>query len=314
MPRELKKHLIGVWLAVGLALFAYVLTRTPFADIVGAVGSMGPLVVVSPVIAAAWFATRTTALSAVIGGVAPWPTLYGLRWIGDGYNGVIPLAGLGGEPFKLRILGRYLSVEQGLTALVRDRLIDNGLGFVVSAACCALGVVAMAVPAPSAWLAYAAVALPLGLVLLALMISRVPGRLGVIVGRAFAGHDAEPTPLPVRTFARALAWFAATRVLQGCETALLLSLISAPTNVATVIFVDGALNAAGFLGFMLPQGLGVVEGTAAYVLTGLGVPLPAATAFALVRRGRVLACGAIAVGVHACTAAYQRRTRASVAG
>ncbi|MEO6776898.1 MAG: lysylphosphatidylglycerol synthase transmembrane domain-containing protein [Kofleriaceae bacterium] len=309
----MRKHLIRAWLAIGLALFAYVVTRTPLAQIARAVTAMGPLVVVSPVIAAAWFATRTSALSAVIGGVAPWHALYRLRWIGDGYNGVIPLAGVGGEPFKLRILGRYLSVEQSLTALVRDRLIDNGLGFVVSAACCALGVVLVAVPAPHAWLVYAAVALPLGLVLLALMISRVPGRLGVLVGRAFAGHDAEPAPLPVRTFVRALAWFAGTRVLQGCETALLLALISAPTDAATILFVDGTLNAAGFLGFMLPQGLGVVEGTAAFVLTGLGVPLPAATAFALARRGRVLACGMIAVVVHGCTAAYQRRTRASVA-
>ena len=308
----LKKHLIGAWLVVGLALFAYVLTRTPLGDIAGAVGDMGPLVIVSPMIATLWFATRASALSTIIHGVAPWPTLYGLRWIGDGYNGVIPLAGLGGEPFKLRILGRYLSVEQGLTALVRDRLIDNGLGFVVSAACCALGVVALAAPAPHAWLVYAAVALPLGGALLALMVSRVPGRLGVVVGRAFAGHDAEPAPLPVRTFARALAWFAATRVLQGCETALLLSLISAPADLATVIFVDGTLNAAGFLGFMLPQGLGVVEGTAAYVLTGLGVPLPAATAFALVRRGRVLSCGAIAVIVHAATAAYRRRMQSAI--
>jgi len=230
----MKRYAVSAWLVVGLALFAYVLTRTPLADIFHAVGEMGPLVAASPLIAALWFATRTTALSVVIGGVAPWPTLYGLRWIGDGYNGVIPLAGLGGEPFKLRILGRYLTVEQGLTALVRDRLIDNGLGFVVSAACCALGVVAMVVPAARAWLVYAAVALPLGLGLLALMISRVPGRLGV------------------------------------------------------------------------------VEGTAAYVLTGLGVALPAATAFALVRRGRWLACGAIALVVHACTAAYQRRVRASV--
>jgi len=191
-------------------------------------------------------------------------------------------------------------------------LIDNGLGFVVSAACCAIGVVALVAPVAHVWLVYAAVAFPLGLVLLALMISRVPGRLGVLVGRAFAGHDAEPAPLPARTFARALAWFAVTRVLQGCETALLLALISAPTDVATIVFVDGTLNAAGFLGFMLPQGLGVVEGTAAVVLTGLGVPLPAATAFALVRRGRVLACGAIALVVHACTAAYQRRTSSAI--
>jgi hypothetical protein len=308
-----RKHLIRAWLAIGLALFAYVLTRTPLADIAGAVGDMGPLVVVSPAIAAAWFATRTSALSAVLGGIAPWSVLYGLRWIGDGYNGVIPLAGLGGEPFKLRILGRYASVEQGLTALVRDRMIDNGLGFVVSAACCAFGVVALVAPAAHAWLVYAAVALPLGLLLLALVVSRVPGRLGVLAGRAFAGHDAEPAPLPARPFVHALAWFAATRLVQGCETALLLALISAPTDAATIIFVDGTLNAAGFLGFMLPQGLGLVEGTAAFVLTRLGVPLPAATAFALVRRGRVLSCGAIALVVHACTAAYQRHTRASVA-
>ncbi len=156
------------------------------------------------------------------------------------------------------------------------------------------------------------VALPLGGVVLALMVSRVPGRLGVVAGRALAGNDAEPAPLRVRTFARALAWFAATRVLQGCETALLLALISAPTDLATIIFVDGTLNAAGFLGFMLPQGLGVVEGTAAYVLTGIGVALPAATAFALVRRGRVLSCGAIGLFVHASTTAYRRCTQSAI--
>src|SRR4051812_15752830 len=252
-----KHWLVRAWLVVGLGLFAFVLSRTPFADMLGAVAAMGPVIALSPVIAAAWFATRTSALSAIIARAAPWPTLYALRWIGDGYNGVIPLAGVGGEPFKLRILDRYLAVEDSLAALVRDRLIDNGLGFAVSAACCALGVMLLDEPAAGReLLVYAAVALPLGLVMLALMITRVPGRLGTLVARAFGGATHEPQPLPFAAFARALGWFALTRVLQACETTLLLHLAGAPVSLATVLYVDGALNAAGFLGFMLPQGLG----------------------------------------------------------
>jgi hypothetical protein len=299
----MKRWLVRVWLVVGLGLFAFVLSRTPFADMLRAVAAMGPVIALSPVIAAAWFATRTCALSAIVAHAAPWATLYGLRWIGDGYNGVIPLAGVGGEPFKLRILDRYLAVEASLAALVRDRLIDNGLGFAVSAACCALGVLLLAEPAAAReLLIYAAVAFPLGLVMLALMITRVPGRLGTLVARAFGGATHEPAPLPLVAFGRALAWFVLTRVLQACETTLLLDLVGAPVSLATVLYVDGALNAAGFLGFMLPQGLGVVEGAAQVVLVGLGVPLVDATAFALVRRGRVIACGVIALVVHAATA------------
>jgi len=300
----MKKWLVRAWLVIGLGLFAYVLSRTPFAEMLAAVAAMGPVIALSPVIAAAWFATRTSALASIVDHTAPWRTLYGLRWIGDGYNGVIPLAGVGGEPFKLRILDRYLAVEDSLAALVRDRLIDNGLGFAVSATCCALGVALLRDPAAGReLLVYAAAAFPLGLVMLALMITRVPGRLGTVVARAFGGATHEPAPLPVRAFGRALAWFALTRVLQACETGLLLHLVDAPVSVATVLYVDGALNAAGFLGFMLPQGLGVVEGAAQVVLVGLGVPLAGATAFALVRRGRVVACGVIALVVHAATAA-----------
>lgn len=305
----MRRWLLRAWLVVGLGLFVYVLSRTPLGEMVDAVGAMGPAIIVSPLIAAAWFATRTSALSSIVAHVAPWRTLYGLRWIGDGYNGVIPLAGVGGEPFKLRILDRYLAVEQSLAALVRDRLIDNGLGFAVSAACSAIGVMLLADPAAGReLLVYAAVAFPLGLVMLALMITRVPGRLGTFVARAFGGATHEPDPLPLRAFGRALAWFGLTRVLQMCETTLLLHLVGGPVSIATVLYVDGALNAAGFLGFMLPQGLGVVEGTAQLVLVGLGLPLADATAFALVRRGRVVACGVIAVIVHAATAARGART------
>jgi hypothetical protein len=49
---------------------------------------------------------------------------------------------------------------------------------------------------------------------------------------------------------------------------------------------------------MLPQGLGVVEGTAVFLLGTIGVAPAAATAFALVRRGRVFLLGTVGVALH----------------
>jgi hypothetical protein len=305
-----KRWLLRAWIVVGLALFAYVLTRTPLDQIRDAIAAMGPLVLISPLLAACWFATRAGALGEILDergsaegqrGVArrvPWLQLYALRWIGDGYNGVIPLAGLGGEPMKLRILDRFIPVEDGVAALVRDRLIDNGLGFVVSAVFCAVGAVLVATPSQHTLLVYAVLGFPLGIVLLALMITRLPGRLGAAIAKLFATHEREPAPLPHRAFWRSLAWFAATRVLQTCETALLLHCIDMPFELSTILLIDGTLNAAGFIGFFMPQGLGVVESAAVIVLSGIGVPLPVATAFVLVRRGRVVLCGVVAIVVH----------------
>jgi len=300
----MKAWLVRAWLVIGLALFVYVLTRTPFAEIETSIAAMGPWVIVSPSIAALWFATRTSALGVVLGGGVPWRELYVLRWIGDGYNGILPLAGVGGEPFKLRILDRYLSTEAALTGLVRDRLIDNGLGFIVSAGFAALGIAMLGdPPGHRGLMIYAAIAVPVGIALLALMITRAPGKLGAFAARLAAGTHTEPQPLPRRALVRALAWFALTRVLQASETTLLLHLVGLPTDLGTILFVDGALNAAGFVGFVMPQGLGVVESAAVFALTGLGATLPVATAFALVRRGRVVTCGVVALILHAVSGA-----------
>ncbi len=305
----MKVWLVRAWLVIGLALFVYVLTRTPFAQIEHAVATMGPLVVVSPLLAALWFATRTSALARVLDCGMPWRELYVLRWIGDGYNGILPLAGVGGEPFKLRMLGRHLATEAAVTGLVRDRLIDNGLGFVVSAAFAALGIAVLGdPPGKTGLLIYAVIALPAGLAVLALMITRAPGRLGAFAARLAAGAHPEPTPLPRLALVHAVCWFGLTRVLQATETTLLLHLVGLPTDLGTILFVDGALNAAGFIGFVLPQGLGVVESAAVFALTGLGGSLAMATAFALVRRGRVVVCGVVALTLHAVSGA-RRLTR-----
>src|SRR4029078_6815277 len=96
----------------------------------------------------------------------------------------------------------------------------------------------------------------------------------------------------------AALWSLASRMLGMCEIAVLLHAIDLPVDVSTTAFADSALNAAGFIGFAFPQGVGLFEGSTVSLLGCLGVSTPAALAFALARRGRMLLVSLLGVVVH----------------
>jgi hypothetical protein len=298
---NVRRAVVGGGFIVALVLFAFVVTRAPLGRIVDACLAMGPAVLLAPVIAASFVATRARTLELVLGRTAAWISLVRIRFVGDGYNALVPAAGLAGEPYKVRQLGRWLPLDRAVAGLVRDRFIDNALGLLFSAAGIAIALPQVAVPAVASgalW-TYAAIAAPVALVMLAIAVTRLPGRLGALANRWTRDIGRAPERLPLALAARAVAWAFATRVLQTLETALLLACIDAPLSVSSVLLVDGALNAAGFVGFLMPQGLGVVEGTAVYILGAMGSPAAAATAFALARRGRVLLVGGAGIALHA---------------
>jgi SAM-dependent methyltransferase len=293
-------HFDLVFLVIGLALLSWMLSRQPLSDIYDAVVRMGPIAFVTPLIALAWFPTHATALWVLLDARPPWSEVLYNRLVGDGYNALLPMAGLGGEPFKARHLSRFIPIDRAVTALVRDRVIDNAIGFLFSAACVAVTLPRFALPTvlrDALW-AYAAIAGALGALSFWLVISRLPGRLGKLLGRCLSGSAEEPPTLPLGRALLAAAWSMASRVLGVCEIAVLLHAIDAPVDLATAVFVDSALNAAGFIGFAFPQGIGVFEGSSVYLLGCLGVSAPAALAFALVRRGRMLVVSLLGVALH----------------
>ena len=295
-----RRILVGGWFVVALGLFAYVVTRAPLGRIADACTGMGPAVLLAPLIAATWIATRTRTLELVLARTVAWRALLRVRFVGDGYNALVPAAGLAGEPFKVRQLLRWLPADRAVTGLVRDRFVDNALGLLFSAAGIAIGLPRVAIPAVArgALWTYAGIAAVAGLVH-----ARRRGHAGARAARR--GREPvdprqrpAPEPLPVALAVRAVGWAFATRVLQTLETTLLLACIGAPVSVSSVLLVDGVLNAAGFVGFLMPQGLGVVEGAAVYILGALGSPAAAATAFALARRGRMLVVGGAGIALH----------------
>jgi hypothetical protein len=293
-------HLDLIFLGAGLALLGWMLSRQPLSEICDAVVRMGPIALATPLIALAWFPTHATALWLLLDGAAPWGEVLYNRLVGDGYNALLPMAGLGGEPFKARHLRRYAPIDRVVAALVRDRVIDNAIGFLISAAGVLLTLPRFALPTmlhDALWV-YAAIAGTLGALSFWLVISRLPGRLGKLLGRWLTGSAEEPPTLPLGRALLAAAWLVASRVLGVCEIAVLLWAIDVPVDLATALFVDSALNAAGFLGFAFPQGIGVFEGSSVYLLGCLGVSAPAALAFALVRRGRMLVVSLLGVALH----------------
>jgi len=87
-------------LAVGAALLAYLVSCFPLADIADACAKAGPGIAITPVVAMGWFTCGARSLSNLLDGAVPLRALVHNRLVGEGYNALLPAAGLGGEPFK----------------------------------------------------------------------------------------------------------------------------------------------------------------------------------------------------------------------
>ncbi len=302
-----------VSLAIGFALLVYVLSRFPMAEVWQACRHAGPLVLLAPVVALVWVVLNTLGMSVLVDHRVPFADLLYNRLVGDGYNSLLPLAGLGGEPWKLRHLATFVPTPLAVAALIRDRVIENAVGFLITAVVIAVGMGHFALPAAlrTALWGYVIVAAACAVLSAAIVVTHLPGKAGALLGRWLGGSD-EPAPgaLPAGRFARVALWNFLGRIVGACEVAVVLWALGTSFDAAATAFVDCVLNAAGFIGFFIPQGIGVSEGTSVYMLRVLGYAGPLAVAFALVRRGRMLFVSLLGVALHVgVRAATTRRPR-----
>lgn len=298
---KIPKWIDKVLLVIGFGLLAYVVSRYPMHDITSAVGGMWPAVMLTPLIALGWMCTATTALYTLLDRQVPWWKILWIRLVGDSYNALLPMAGFGGEPFKLRQLSYYLSPTVLMSTFIRDRILDNVIGFVWSAMGVTVGVIAFTLDdkVQFALIGYAVVCLAIGIFGTALVLTRVPGKLGGWLAKLLGDVSPEQIePLPLPRVLVILFWYTCSRALGLLEKVTLLRILGAPHDFASAAFVDGFLSAAGYIGFMIPQGLGVFEGATVYALGVLGAPGPAALAFAFARRGRMLVVGLFGISLH----------------
>ncbi len=298
---------------LGLALLVWVVSRYPLADLTRACLKLGPWVMLTPVVALTWISCNTSALYLLLDKQVPWLPLLKIRLIGDGYNALLPLAGLGGEPFKVRHLARYVSTDRLVTALIRDRVTENAVGFLYTAFGLAVGFRRFSFsPAMRvALIGYIAFATLAGIASALLVVTTLPGKLAGWISKFLGVTPGEAVTVPLPEFLKLLFWYVAARITGCLELTVLLLLLGLGFDPITILFGYSLFNAAGFIAFMIPQGLGVYEGTAVWLFEILGFPGPLGVAVALARRGRMLVVGLIGVLLHVISNALAGRREAN---
>jgi hypothetical protein len=299
------------FLVIGVGLCAFMVSRFPLSAIGDACLQLGPWVFLTPLIAMGWFAANSTALYNLLEKRVPWLALFWNRLVGEGYNSLIPAAGIGGEPLKLRLLSRYVETHRAVVALINDRLIDNALAFSYSGAMVAFGALTIDMTATvrTSMLGYAAAGIGISAVFVIVMVTSVSSRLGGKIAKLLGAEQLGHERMRPGVLIAAACWTGLGKLIGLLEIALLFHLLDLSFTIGDVFFTAGALSAAGFIGGMIPQGLGVAEAATVGIFELLHFAGPAAVAFALARRGRTLLVSVLGVTLHLL---FGQRTQSAV--
>ena len=230
--------------------------------------------------------------------------LFILRWIRESVNSLLPVAQVGGDVVRARLLvrgGGKLSWALASCAL------DVTLELLAQVAFTLFGLGLLAAAAPrSPVLGLAALAV----VLLAIVVAGLfgvqalwrAGRLqawtGHLLRRGRAGLDQAARPKPPAFKAsrgeqlRSLGWHVLSWLLGAMETWAALRALGAAASLREATVIESLGQMVRAVGFLVPGALGVQEGGFVVVCSLFGVPAASALALSLVRRIRELALGA----------------------
>jgi len=211
--------------------------------------------------------------------------------VGEAMNTVVPLAGIGGEPFKVKHLSRWLSIGEASQAIVLDRLIHAVSGLIYSSA--VLFITIYLVPfSASLKLSMILAGGLLGILGLALMffsLSKVPSQLTHFILKRFSSFEVlRQQKLPKSTFAACLGYKLLGRVINLIEIYLILRLLGIAVTPGRLAIIAAFIAASSLLINVIPQGLGVAEAgiMGAFSLIGLAPHL--GLTFGLIRRARII--------------------------
>ncbi len=296
---QVPKWVDSLFALVGAALLVWVVSRYPLAAIAGAVRQLGPWVAVVLVLPLGWHASGAAAVCALLDRRIAWRKVFWARLAAEAYNSLF--FSVGGEPFRVRFLSRFVASDEVVAALIRDRVFDMTSGYLVSAIFLFVGLRRFELPAALgvALALYAAVTFALGVAGAALVVTPLPARVGGVVLRALGGATTSlPARLPARTMLTVLPLYLVSRALGVLELGVLLRLLGGRFDVGEAGFFDGVLNAAGAVSFFVPGALGAFEGTSVLLFRILGLGGAQGVVFGLVRRARMLLISIAGVALH----------------
>jgi putative membrane protein len=306
---------LGLGLAVlaGLGLATGLIVHQGAAEVFGTLAALGWGIVALVLVHLVQTACAALGWRPLIG--KPWPrqflTLFKIRWIREGTNGLLPVAHIGGEIIGARLLSfngvrgdvAGASVVVDLTVEVVTQILFTLLGLALllftGRGGETIGDVAMGVVAAVLVVGGFVIAQRVGLFKL------VEGALDRVMKRArwlsFTGikglHDAiRAVHRRPGALAAAAGWHFLSWLLGGLEVWVALHFMGIDIDLREALILESLGQAVRSAGFAVPGALGVQEG--GFMLFGamLGIAPEAALALSLAKRLRELLLGLPALG------------------
>jgi putative membrane protein len=295
-------------LAGGIALFVWLVVATGVEDLLAGLAAVGWGLALIVAYRFLPLSVHTLGWRAVIPGPPPplLPLLW-IRWICESVNSLLPVAQVGGELVRARLLA-----ARGLAAPLAGAsvVVDFSIGMMAQLVFTLVGVLALPFIVgftPTVWSIMIAV-VGAGFVLALFVFSQHKGMFGFGAGlvaklarsqtwqrlagnarrldRAVRGLYGRRPRVRRDFLLRLLAWFLGTG-----ETWLAFYFMGQPVGVVEAVIIESLGFAVRSLGFAVPGAIGVLEG--GFVLIGLmlGIDPSAALTLALVKRLREVILG-----------------------
>lgn len=298
-----------VFYLLGVVILTLLIIKMDVVVVAKSLSALGSQVFLIFSIAILWILANVMCIRTLVRERVPFHDLLFNQIVGDAYATIIPAAGMGGDPFRIKHLTNWLSWQDASHAVVTDRFIHAITGMLFTSVM--VGVTLLFIPVEplyrvpltiiSIFFGLAAI----GVVILAL--SNVPSRIAAFfLGRLQIVEDFRSEPVSRARFFIALFFKFTGRVLNLVEIYAIFCLLGFQPHLIELVAVAGLLAASASLFVVIPQGIGVNEAGISTALSMLGYTVSLGLTFGLIRRARMIFWALFGVALHLTVAVYRK--------
>jgi hypothetical protein len=298
---------------IGATILLVLVMRLPLSDIREVISLVGPEAVWLIFFPAVWAVPYAMTLTVLLDNRISFRDALYTQVSGDGFNGITPLLGMGGEPYKARHLSRFVPLQDSSRAIVQSRLIHALSGVlytVIILLICLLIVDLSRLPAlKAALLIITLVMILVTTFILWVTMSRAPSHFtGYVLSKFRLIEEFRHDPLSWSKLSLATLYRLIGRFGRFLELYLIFLVLEIVPSFADVVIVQGMVMASVSIFFFVPQGLGVNEAGIVTALDIAGYSAATGVVFGLIRRARMIVYTLMGLIVYVIgTALYARK-------
>ncbi len=298
-----------VFYLLGVVILTLLIIKMDVGVVAKSLSALGSQVFLIFSIAILWILANTMCIRTLVRGQVPFHDLLYNQIVGDAYASIIPAAGMGGDPFRIKHLTNWLSWQDASRAVVTDRFIHAITGMLFTSVMVGITLLIVEVETiyrvPLTIIASFFGVASIGVIILAL--SDVPSRIAsFFLSRLQIVEDFRNEPVPPARFFKALFFKFTGRVLNLVEIYAIFCLLGFQPHLIELVAVAGLISVSATLFVVIPQGIGVNEAGISTALSMLGYTASLGLTFGLVRRARMIFWALFGVGLHVAVSVYRK--------